>query len=145
MLVDAILAGIVISFGTIADMYNPGPIGALLYSITVLSCVYYELDLFVGRAGLLTAKGTDFIELLLILLGNLIGAMFIGTAFFLIPNYGLQYMEYAESILDTHMSYGIDGLFLISIFCGMVMYAGIMAYEKTKNWILLCLPIVMVV
>ena len=57
-------------------------------------------------------------------------------------------MEYAEDLLDKHMSYGIDGLFIVSTFSGMVMYAGIIAYRKAKistNWVMLCLPIMMCV
>lgn len=144
-MVEPLLAGFVVGFGTMSYLYVGGPMGALLYAITILSIIYYDLDLFVGKAGLLTSRQTDIIELVLILLGNLIGVTAIAAALFIIPGYGEPYGKLAAETIERHMSYGIDGLFVISIFAGMVMYAGITAYKKTQIWIMLCLPIMMVI
>lgn len=143
-MVESILAGFVVSFGTIAFLMVQPPLGSLLYSFTILSLIVYKLDLFVGKPGLLTTRRLDIIELFLILLGNLVGTCAIGAAFFLIPNYGVPYMQVAADYVERHMTYGIDGLFVLSIFSGMVMYASITGWEKTHNWVLVCLGIMLV-
>ena len=144
-MIESLLAGFVVAFGTMSYLKVGGAVGALLYSITILSIVYYDLDLFVGKSGVLTARKTDYVELFLILLGNFIGVTVIASALFLIPGYGEPFGELSEQILTKHFGYGIDGLFVVSVFAGMVMYAGITAYEKTHIWVMLCLPIMMVV
>lgn len=143
-MIESILAGFVVSFGTIAFLMVPKPLGSVLYAFCVFSLIVYDLDLFVGKPGLITARKMDAIELLLILLGNLVGTCAIGAFFFLIPNYGVPYMQVAAEYVERHMTYGIDGLFIMSIFAGMVMYASITGWEKTHDWVLVCLGIMLV-
>lgn len=144
-MVEAFLGGLVIGLGCIANYTVGGWLGALFFAITILSAVYYDLDIFVGKAGLLTNKNLDIVEMLLVFAGNFAGITWISLLIKLIPQYGEPLGKIAEDMLTQTSSVAWDTCFVLAIFAGMTLYGGIVAYVKTKNWIMLVLPIMMMI
>jgi len=70
MFISSILAGIAISIGSIAYLVTQN---AMFFPIGLFIVVVYNLHLFTGRVGYISKK-SDFPKLLLMLLGNVIGA-----------------------------------------------------------------------
>lgn len=139
-MIEAILGGIAVGIGSVAFMViSDGSmlgniIGALCYAVILLAIEYYDLDLFVGRAGLLNNKNNDPIELILIYFGNFIGVSWVAFALKLVPKYGEQIGKVSHIMLQTLEDMSWDTCFVTAILCGMMMYAGIMVFKMSNTW-----------
>ena len=94
----SILAGIMISLGCIVYLVVGGPLGAFLFSIGLISVVTFKLNLFTGKAGLLTTNEIDMNELAVIWFGNFIGTAGAAMITSMIPR-GKEIAEAAEKII----------------------------------------------
>lgn len=70
----SIFAGIAISLGGTVFLNVGGVAGAVLFAFGLITVVYYKLKLYTGTAGFI--KKGELKDLLLILLGNIIGCFF---------------------------------------------------------------------
>lgn len=142
-MIDAICGGIVVGLGAIADLVIGGPVGAFMFGLTVLSAIYFRLDLFIGRPGLLTDKNLDIVEMIFCLIGNFIGVTWIAVFVKMVPGYGSEVDIMAKQLLSSISWAHLDTLLITSFFAGLTMYGGVIAYDMTKNWLMLVLPITM--
>jgi formate/nitrite transporter FocA (FNT family) len=71
----SIIAGILIALGGTAFLQTKELIGAILFSIGLLTILHYKCALFTGKAGLLVSRAIKPLELLKIYCGNLIGSI----------------------------------------------------------------------
>lgn len=73
----SILAGFLICLGGIINLsVGGGILGATLFSIGLLTILYFKLNLFTGKAGLLFDNKITDIDLIKIWIGNFIGCAF---------------------------------------------------------------------
>ena len=120
----SILAGMMIALGCVLYIKIGGVLGAFLFSIGLLSVVFYGFKLFTGRAGLLATKQIKPLELCKIWLGNLIGVLCIGFIIGISP-YSEAIQTACMSIMEQRLAAGFLGSFLLAIPCGMLMYMAV--------------------
>lgn len=133
-LVGGIPAGILISIGGTALLCcSDKVVGALLFTIALVTICYKGYYLFTGKVGYLAerCKKDDVESILLGLLGNTIGA--VGCGFLLSYAIGgiqeVAYVICSAKLLQSHPVALVRG-----IFCGILMYVAVSVFkENGKN------------
>lgn len=129
----SILAGILISLGGIIYLQVGGPIGALLFSIGLLTILHFKCELFTGKAGLLASRAIRPVKLASIYCGNLIGCAAMGLLLSL-THLGQSIGQSAAAITlirSTNLWY--ENI-IFGVLCGLFMYIAVTHYE-TKPWV----------
>lgn len=144
-LLKGVYAGAMIGIGgTIyLSMSNP-VIGAILFSIGLLMICVYKMNLYTGMIGyVIENKLNYFITLIFTLVGNLIGTML--TAYLVlntrIANISIKAKEI--SMIKIHDNY--LSIFILAMFCGMLMYIAVNNYKKGEDSIIKYLSIIICV
>lgn len=136
MFVKSIYAGVMIGLGGIVYLsVEDRLIGSLLFSFGLLTIVTQGFCLYTGKIGFVR----EFRELLympVIIIGNFIGTY---LAAFLIKaaHVNIDSSELVHKKLDND----ILPVFLLSMFCGVMMYLAIDNYNKSKNIIFIIAPV----
>lgn len=158
VLLYAILAGAAIAFGGIlfiltqafipADngIIAPALVGALLFPVGLLMVCYFKFNLFTGKIGMafrnkkLDKKGLNVWEwLVIILVGNAIGAMSIGLLIYLITladkesTFSLAVYAVGNSRAMAFDFKGIFNMSYKSILCGALVYIAIYLFNRLPN------------
>ena len=132
-LVKGIYAGFLIAIGGTAYLaVSNSFFGAFLFSIGLLIICIYGMNLYTGKIGyILIEKKSYIFELSLTLLGNFIGTYVVG---FLIRNTRfVSYQEKAISLSNIKLDDNFISIFILSIFCGALMYRAVNNYKKIEN------------
>ena len=135
--VRSILAGILV--GVVVIVYlsvENRYLGAFLFSFSVIIICFTKLTLFTGKIGCtcshpkcnskVTIKNT-----LIMLLFNIIGIVFITYIFSFAINQTV--MERTQGIFTMKLSNTWYASFILSVFCGMVIYIGVECFREIKN------------
>lgn len=133
-LVKGVFAGFMISIGGTAYLaVSNNVIGSFLFSIGLLMICVYGMNLYTGKIGYVVVSKLNYIyELLLTLVGNFIGT-YVGG--FLIRNTRfVSYQEKAINISNIKLDDNFVSIFILSIFCGMLMYIAVNNYKKIDNY-----------
>lgn len=143
MIPMSIVAGIAISLGCIVNLTVGGYLGAFLFSCGLLTVLYLQGNLFTGQAGLVVQRRKKISHLLLVLLGNTIGTA--GTAWLLKLAFSFNENIYQKSyeIAEKRIQTGVLGNLVLSIFCGILMYIAVTAFNR--NFIMAILPVMVFV
>lgn len=133
----AVAAGILIGVGGTVYLSLPeNPLaGAFLFSIGLLSILNYQLNLFTGKVGYLPENRPSYLlDLLVIWVGNWVGAFLTGIA---VRNTRvLANMSSLQKVVDTKLNDGLLSIFLLSIFCGLMMFLAVDVFKNTKNQVM---------
>lgn len=123
----AVLAGILITIGCTAYLsVDSKYMGALLFTVGLIGICYLKLNLFTGKVGYLIQREVDTLDLLIILLGNFLGAYTAGLLVsFCYPNL----LEKATLLLLIKNKISLLNLFIRGIFCGILMYIAVEGYK----------------
>lgn len=136
MFIKSIYAGFMIGIGGIVYLsVEDRFISSLLFSFGLLTIVTQGFYLYTGKIGFVK----DLKELLnmpLIIIGNFIGTY---IAAFLIKVTHLN-IDSSE-LVNKKLSNDILHIFILSIFCGVMMYLAIDNYNKSKNIIFIIAPV----
>ena len=116
----SIFAGAMIGIGCIAYLVIGGWIGAILFSLGLMTVCLFELKLFTGQAYKLTKKQISIKELLLIWGGNLLGIAAIAFIAYMGP-FAQKITEGSIAIMESRAAVGFLGCFLGAIPCGLLM------------------------
>lgn len=136
MFVQSIYAGIMIGFGGIVYLSSENRvIGSLLFSFGLLTIVIQGFYLYTGKIGFIK-KGKELFDMLIIIIGNYIGT-FIVSLLAKAARLNINSLELVHKKLDNEILH----IFILSIFCGVMMYLAIDNYNKSKNIIFIILPI----
>lgn len=129
-MISAILAGMLIAMGAALYLTVGGALGAFLFSLGLLTILYFKFALFTGRAGLLATGDIRVGELIKIWFGNFIGCI-IGVS--LLNAAGLDYeiSEAASRIVYVRENASMVENAAKAIFCGMLMYIAVNYYERS--------------
>lgn len=133
-LIKSIYAGLMIGIGGIIYLSLNNPIiGAFLFSFGLLTIIIQQFSLFTGKIGFIKTREQLF-EIPIITLGNFIGTFIIGVM---------------ARIADLPISADIicfnklnNNIFILAIFCGIMMYLAVDNYNKSKNIICIILLVV---
>ena len=125
----SILAGILISIGGIAYLTCANAIvGAFLFSIGLYTILYFKLNLFTGKAGLVVKEGMTLSKLMKIYGGNAIGCGIGG----LVVRYArpdIANSERLAAIITTRSANSMSVNVILGIFCGILMYVAVTSYS----------------
>ena len=131
-----IVAGLFIGFGGAANVAcsaNGVPwLGAILFSCGLLSVCAFQAKLFTGKIGfIIHATKDELIDLPLMLLGNIIGAVACGYLLFLaVPQ---SMLDVATSIATKRAAEAFYVPLIMSIFCGMLVYLAVFGWKVIEN------------
>lgn len=123
-----VLAGVVIALGCVASLCAPNYVGLILFAIGLLMVKRFGLCLLTGKAGLMIEEGVKapkaIMELGKIFALNIIGTFLVALAALLMWNVNSPEIALAveRAQVDSLLS-----VFVRSIFCGVLVYAGVKA------------------
>ena len=118
------LAGILIALSATIFLTVGGTVGALLFSIGLLTVLRFECKLFTGKAGLLVTGEISAIELIRIYLGNFLGVAAWGTL--------LRLSEVpldASNVVVKRLEAALPQTLFLGICCGVLMYIAVSLYK----------------
>ncbi len=132
-IIKGIYAGILIGMGGIAYLAIDNKIvGSFIFSFGLLTVCMYSFNLYTGKIGyLLKNKLSYIIELLLSLIGNFIGTFIVGSVMRLTRFSG--YVEKAQNLVNIKLDDSLLSIFILAIFCGIIMYIAVNNYKKQKD------------
>lgn len=136
MFVKSIYAGIMIGISGIVYLsLENRVIGSFLFSFGLLTIVTQGFYLYTGKIGFIKKK-KELLDMLVIIAGNFVGtfiaAILAKAAHLNISSSQLVIAKTNNEILHT---------FILSIFCGIMMYLAIDNYNKSKNILFIILPV----
>lgn len=132
-LLKGIFAGIMISIaGTVYLSVSNHLFGAFLFSIGLLVICMYGMNLYTGKIGYILINKKDYIyELILTLFGNFIGT-FLSAKLLLLTRYS-NISETASKIVSLKLEDNMLSIFILSVFCGILMYIAVNNYKKLNT------------
>lgn len=132
-LIKGIYAGILISIGGIAYLAIDNKIvGSFIFSFGLLTVCMYSFNLYTGKVGYILVNKLNYLkELFISLLGNFIGTLLVGNIMRLTRF--KNYIDTAKNIVNIKLNDNILSIFILAIFCGMIMYIAVNNYKKEKN------------
>lgn len=133
----AVLAGIAIGIGgTVFLSMESRLAGALLFAVGLYMICVHGLNLFTGKVGYAVSQPRAYwLELAVIWCGNLAGTWLAGAAVRASRLAGLA--DKAAQLCQPKLADSLGSLFLLGIFCGLLMYAAVDGYKSTQNPLLL--------
>ena len=132
-LVKGIYAGILIGIGGVAFLSLKNPIaGSFFFSIGLLTICMYGMNLYTGKIGYILINKFEYVyELLLSLIGNFIGTFFVGKVMLLTRFSSIS--KRALEMSNMKLNDNLLSIFVLSMFCGMLMYIAVNNYKKVTN------------
>lgn len=139
----AIAAGIFISIGGAVFLScENSVVGAVFFSVALLSICFMGLYLFTGKVGFLAVShtGREIAEVSLTLLGNLIGTFLGGI---LVSAAKPKLMENAIARCLPRLEMGVLSILITAFFCGILMYTAVAIYKEKGSplGIFFCVPV----
>lgn len=133
---EAFFAGIFIGIaGTVYLCSANAVTGAFLFGFGLLTIVCFQLKLYTGAIGYLVVQGRNFYrylwELLLIWLGNFAGCFTVGFAVRHSRTFG-NISSRVDAVVQGKMADSPLSLFILSIFCGILMFTAVDAFRNEK-------------
>lgn len=126
---SAILAGICIGIAGFGYLALGGVTGAVLFAFGLIAVVCYKLKLYTGTAGFIE-KGQVW-ELLLILLGNIVGCLCVSLLARVSP---MELESQAQMILSARLATGPLKAGLLAIGCGFLMTTAV-TFGRRGQWL----------
>ncbi|MEA4919745.1 MAG: formate/nitrite transporter family protein [Clostridiaceae bacterium] len=136
--IKAVLAGIFIAIGgtVYLSLYSVSKIaGATAFTIGLFMICVFKLNLFTGKVGYLArCKKEEVPKYLLFLLSTFIGNI-IGTALSatLLKLTRLKIAEAASAITEIKLGDGTASIFILAIFCGMLMFTAVECFARIND------------
>lgn len=134
ILLSGILAGLCIAIGgTVFLLTENKMIGASLFSIGLFFVVSFRLWLFTGRVGYLFQRDRSYpLHLLLTLLGNFLGT-FCTAALLRQTRAFAALADRAAALCAVKLGDSPTSLFLLAVFCGVLMYVGVHGFASFQS------------
>lgn len=133
----AVLSGIAIAIAGCVYLSLENKIaGALMFTIGLYAICIHGLNLYTGKVGYLVEQPPKYcLQLLVIWLGNLFGSWLAAVA--VLQTRISSIAEQGKALCQTKMSDSYASLFLLAIFCGLLMFVAVDGYKKTENPVIL--------
>lgn len=136
MFVKSIYAGFMIGIGGIVYLsLDNKVIGSLLFSFGLLTIVTQGFYLYTGKIGFV-AKVQELLDMLVVVLGNFAGT-WIAALLCQLAHLNIDSTELVKRKLDNN----IGNVFVLSLFCGVMMYLAIDNYNKNKHIAFIIAPV----
>lgn len=121
--------------GTVFLSIENKVIGASLFSIGLFGVLIYNLNLYTGKIGyLITNFNLKYVkELTITIIGNFIGACSVGFILRYTRIYDNIYSK-ALILANTKLNDNFLSIFILSIFCGLLMYFAVNGFKKQTDF-----------
>lgn len=141
ILVRAFLTGFAIGIGgTVFLSCDNKVIGAVLFGTGLFTILTFGFYLYTGKVGYIVENKPKYIgEVALIWLGNLIGTYIFAKLILLTRIAGIA--AKASAMCDVKVNDSPLSLFVLAIFCGMLMFIAADGYKKIEHETGKCLAI----
>ena len=121
--------------GTVYLMCTSKLLGAVLFSVGLLTILVFGLKLFTGMTGYLFGERSKLkylITLILVWSGNFIGTVLVGLA---VRNtrIALTIIPTAQALVATKLEDSWYSLMILGVFCGLLMYIGVDSFKKLQD------------
>ena len=134
--IRAFLAGMAIAIGCCVYLRTDVKwVGAILFSVGLLTVVAFKLDLYTGKVGYVVEnKPSYLLDILVIIAGNFVGSLVTGI---------MMPIESAQILVDSKLALGYDEIFFRAIFCGVLMFIAVDFYKQRGSFlaIFFCVPV----
>lgn len=132
-LIKGIYAGFMIAIGAIVYLSVSNKIvGSFLFSIGLLIVCMYAMNLYTGKIGYVLINKLNYLyEVMLGLIGNIIGA-YVFSKLILLTRYSDIAIK-SKSIASLKLSDDLGSIFILSMFCGILIYLAVNNYKKVTN------------
>lgn len=133
-LIKAILAGICIGIGgTILLSLEDKVIGAWMFGIGLFLIVSNGFNLYTGKIGyVVNNKPIYLVEVLITLIGNFLGTGLVALLLKGTRIYNTISVK-AMGMCNTKLDDSLGSLFILAIFCGILMYLAVNGYKTGKD------------
>lgn len=136
ILVKAIYAGFMIGIGgTVYLSVENKVIGSLLFSFGLLTIVVQGFWLYTGKIGFVKKIG-ELTDMAVVAVGNYLGT-FIAAGMVKLAHLKIS----SEALAAAKLENAAGNIFVLSLFCGVMMYLAIDNYQKTKNIVFIIVPV----
>ena len=133
-LLRSLLAGIMIGIGGVIYLSCDNKyIGAFLFGLGLFTILTFGFNLYTGKIGYAVEnKPSYIIDLILIWLGNLVGTIIVGLSAQL-TRVGESLAEKAQVLCETKLNDNLISIFVLSVFCGLLMFIAADGYRNITN------------
>lgn len=133
-LIKSTLAGIMIGIGaTVYLSLENKIVGSFLFAIGLFIILTKELNLYTGKVGYIFNNNLVYLkEVIITLVGNFIGTFFTCTILKLTRIYPTLMLE-AKRLCEIKLNDDILSIFILSVFCGILMYVAVNGYKEAKD------------
>ena len=130
-LTKAILAGIAIGIGALAFLSIENKIiGSIFFSVGLFIILNFILNLYTGKI-CYVVENKNYIQMPIILIGNFIGTLLIAQLTRLTKL--ILFAEKAYAICQLKLNDNLLSLFILGIFCNIMIYLAVYGYNYFKN------------
>ena len=132
--IKGIYAGIMIGVGALCYLNIENKyLGAFLFSLGLLTVCMYGMNLFTGKIGYVVENKKDYwYEVIVGLIGNFVGSFILGSISLLTRNREAIVAK-AITMADAKLSDNLLSIFILSVFCGMLIHIAVNNYKKIGN------------
>ena len=114
-------------------MLDDKVLGALFFGIGLFMVVVNGYNLYTGKIGYVIDNKLSYLwELLLTLFGNILGTLMVGYGLSL-ARIGSNLREKATVLCNVKLNDNLLSIFILAIFCGMLMYLAVDLYKKLSD------------
>lgn len=141
ILIRAFLTGLAIGIGgTVFLSCESKVVGAVLFGTGLFTILTFGFYLYTGKVGYIVENKPKYIgDVALIWLGNLMGTFTMAKLILLTRISGIA--AKASAMCEVKMNDSIPSLFILAIFCGMLMFIAADGYKKIEHETGKCLAI----
>ena len=141
ILLKGIYAGIMIGIGgTIYLSVSNQVVGTILFAIGLLTICVYKMNLYTGMIGYILENKLGYLKTLIFtLLGNLLGTII--TALLILNTRIANISIRAREMVIIKISDNYLSIFILSVFCGILMYIAVNNFKKGEDSIIKYLSI----
>lgn len=135
-LIRAFLAGMAISIGGCVYMAcDVKWVGAILFSVGLMTVVAFGFDLYTGKIGYAVEKPPSYMkDILVIIVGNFIGCLMVGL---------MMPYDAAVNAVDSKLAVEWYRVIFKGVMCGILMFIAVDFYKQRKSFlaIFFCVPV----
>lgn len=130
---NAVLAGIAIAIGGVVFLSCESKLaGASLFAVGLLAVCTLGLNLYTGKICYALDNGPSYLlECLVVWLGNLVGTA--GTGLLIRCTRLTTVVEKGMALCDVKLGDNLLSIFILAIFCNMLIYLAVENYKKNPH------------
>lgn len=129
--VPAVYSGLCIGIGGMVFLgCDNKVVGAFMFSIGLLTILIFGFNLYTGKVGYIVQNKPAYIgEVAIVWLGNFVGT-FIMALLCRLTRIGDGLVAKCQTMVDIKLNDSLLSLFILAIFCGMLMFIAVDTYKK---------------